>query len=283
MTHPDNPTPAGPSAEEVAKMLEGVTAGPWHYRPHQHDDWGVVRGGDLGDWGGYPHLCQARDPDKLDEPTLAAHRKSGEDPWGPNARFIAWARTAVPDLSAERDALAAERDRWTKNASDVARDYVEMEARVAELEEARDGFYNDWDAALKITNRAANLMERLDDDRQAQKARAEAAEARVAELEAGRGPRDQRIERQRRELASYKTETARQKTALTTANATIAAQAAELARLRGLIRWAHDTLWELNPSNYDHDEVCKVNDAAVEVILGLAPIIGETHGRSPEW
>ncbi len=55
------------------------------------------------------------------------------------------------------------------------------------------------------------------------------------------------------------------------------------AALREAIRWAHDTLWELNPSNYGHDEVCKVNDAAVEVILGLAPIIGETHGKSPEY
>lgn len=53
--------------------------------------------------------------------------------------------------------------------------------------------------------------------------------------------------------------------------------------LREAIRWAHDTLWELNPSNYDHDEVCKVNDAAVEVILGLAPFLGETHGKSSEW
>jgi hypothetical protein len=55
------------------------------------------------------------------------------------------------------------------------------------------------------------------------------------------------------------------------------------AGLVALIRWAHETLWELNPNNYDHDEVCKVNDAAVEVILGLAPVIGETHGYSAEW
>jgi hypothetical protein len=58
------------------------------------------------------------------------------------------------------------------------------------------------------------------------------------------------------------------------------------ARIQGLeelIRWAHDTLYEINPSNYDHDEVCKINDASVEVILGLAPTLGETHGKSPEW
>lgn len=50
-----------------------------------------------------------------------------------------------------------------------------------------------------------------------------------------------------------------------------------------LIRWAHDTLYEINPSNYDHDEVCKLNDASVEVILGLAPVLGEAHGKSSEW
>lgn len=54
-------------------------------------------------------------------------------------------------------------------------------------------------------------------------------------------------------------------------------------RLEQLVRWAHDTLWEINPSNYDHADVCKLNDASVEVILGLAPALGETHGKSPEW
>lgn len=67
------------------------------------------------------------------------------------------------------------------------------------------------------------------------------------------------------------------------ARADAQAAVALVARLVGLIRWAHETLWELNPNNYDHDEVCKANDAAVEVILGLAPVIGETHGYSPEW
>ena len=55
------------------------------------------------------------------------------------------------------------------------------------------------------------------------------------------------------------------------------------ADLLNLIRWAHGTLYEINPSNYDHDEVCRLNDASVEVILGLAPVLGETHGKSPEW
>lgn len=49
-----------------------------------------------------------------------------------------------------------------------------------------------------------------------------------------------------------------------------------IARLRGMIRWAHDTLYEIDTSNYGHDEVCKLNDASVEVILGLAV-------ESDEW
>ncbi|NLS19853.1 hypothetical protein HGP16_25270 [Rhizobium sp. P40RR-XXII] len=67
------------------------------------------------------------------------------------------------------------------------------------------------------------------------------------------------------------------------AMAEIEALRVENGELRKLVRWAHDTLYEINPSNYDHDEVCKLNDASVEVILGLAPALGETHGKSAEW
>lgn len=75
-----------------------------------------------------------------------------------------------------------------------------------------------------------------------------------------------------------------------TAEADLAAARAELATVKAerdaavtAARLAHDALWELNPSNYDHDEVCKANDGAIEAILTLAPIIGETHGKVPEW
>lgn len=49
------------------------------------------------------------------------------------------------------------------------------------------------------------------------------------------------------------------------------------------LRWAHDTLYEINPSNYDHDEVCRLNNASVEVILGIAPLLGEKHGKADAW
>jgi len=48
-------------------------------------------------------------------------------------------------------------------------------------------------------------------------------------------------------------------------------------------RAAHEALWELNPDNYDHDDVLKLNDASVEAIFLLADAIGETHGKTPEW
>lgn len=63
----------------------------------------------------------------------------------------------------------------------------------------------------------------------------------------------------------------------------LAAALDEIERLRVLIQWSHDTLHEINPNNYDHDDVCRINDASVEVILGLAPTIGEAHGESQEW
>lgn len=117
--------------------------------------------------------------------------------------------------------------------------------------------------------------------------------AQLAELDALRAERDAADQRAGAMLArvaalSADAEAARsavvtERTAREAAEARLAAVEGEIVRLRDLIRWAHDTLWELNPSNYDHDEVCKANDAAVEVIFGLAPVIGETHGYSPEW
>jgi hypothetical protein len=67
--------------------MAGFTKGPWHYRPHEYDDWGVVRADKFT-------ICQARDWNAFDEETLAQHRKAGTDPWEANARLIA----AAPEL-----------------------------------------------------------------------------------------------------------------------------------------------------------------------------------------
>ena len=60
----------------------------------------------------------------------------------------------------------------------------------------------------------------------------------------------------------------------------VAEAEAEVARLRGEIEWAMDTLQEINPSNYDHDQVCSLNAASVEVFLGLRAALAKepTHG-----
>lgn len=56
-----------------------------------------------------------------------------------------------------------------------------------------------------------------------------------------------------------------------------------IAEQHQLLQWAHDTLVEINPNNYTHDDVCEINNASVEVILGIAPTLGETHGKSEDW
>lgn len=55
------------------------------------------------------------------------------------------------------------------------------------------------------------------------------------------------------------------------------------AELMELLQWTHDTLLEINPNNYTHNDVCEANAASVEVILGIAPTLGETHGYTKEW
>lgn len=51
--------------------------------------------------------------------------------------------------------------------------------------------------------------------------------------------------------------------------ARIEALEAENGKLREATQWAIETLQEINPSNYDHGNVCSLNAASVEVILGL--------------
>ncbi|WP_025091468.1 hypothetical protein [Brucella intermedia] len=63
----------------------------------------------------------------------------------------------------------------------------------------------------------------------------------------------------------------------------VATLEAKLAAAEQAARAAHETLIEINPSNYNHDDVCQLNDASVEAIFLLADILGETHGKTKEW
>ncbi len=77
-------------------MSGAHTPGPWAYRPDpEYDDWGIVRAPvtEQGRLVG-PIICQARDPEALDEITLNGHRAARTDPWEANARLI----SAAPEL-----------------------------------------------------------------------------------------------------------------------------------------------------------------------------------------
>jgi len=47
------------------------------------------------------------------------------------------------------------------------------------------------------------------------------------------------------------------------------------------LEWAYQTLGEINPSNYNHDDVCELNDKSVEVILAIGVRL-KSFGFSPE-
>ena len=59
--------------------------------------------------------------------------------------------------------------------------------------------------------------------------------------------------------------------ALVAANQELVTENARLGKRDGeareLVQFAYDTLGEINPSNYSHDDVCNLNDKSVEVIL----------------
>jgi hypothetical protein len=80
--------------EQVEALLAGSTDGPWVYRPNKFDDWGFVRGPATDEFG-LTFICQVKDPARLDDDTLNAHRVSGTDPWEANARLVA----SAPDLA----------------------------------------------------------------------------------------------------------------------------------------------------------------------------------------
>jgi len=72
------------------------TPGPWVYRPHDFDDWGIVRvTADESRYGFV--ICQARNPEVTGE-QLGAYRESGVDPYEANARLIAAAPALLEAL-----------------------------------------------------------------------------------------------------------------------------------------------------------------------------------------
>ncbi len=89
------------STENVARMIEGVTPGPWSAEPHEDENtakyfWYVVAGG---------IIFEVED---IGDDVLATAVGSGKtDRHERNARFIAYAREAVPALAARVAELEA--------------------------------------------------------------------------------------------------------------------------------------------------------------------------------
>ncbi len=118
------------SPEAVAKMLEGVTPGPWESRQDEDAAWAILHDGAFVTYA-FPTECGA-----------------GGDTEA-NARFIAWAREAVPALASR---------------------LAEVEAQLAEWQASQHYRYIGRDGKPVL---ARDL-----------EARAEAAEAKLAEVEA---------------------------------------------------------------------------------------------------
>lgn len=113
--------------------MTGHTKEPWAYRPDVDDDWGIIRAPviEQGQWlGGI--ICQARDPEALDEVTLASHRAAKTDPWEANARRIVDcvnAHATIPDPAAFMEAA-----RGMREALDIFRQIADMDEHLASMD-----------------------------------------------------------------------------------------------------------------------------------------------------
>ena len=98
--------------EALRQLLERATAGPWAYRPQEHDDWGFIRTTRATEDGWHPVVAIARDVS--DHEDHDAHRASKTDPAEGNAGLIVAAVNALPSLLTELEALRAERGRMVE-------------------------------------------------------------------------------------------------------------------------------------------------------------------------
>jgi hypothetical protein len=75
---------------DLKALSDAACAGPWLYRPDQHDDWGTIRGAEIeiNNIGPInPPVAKSNAAwDQLDN--FDAHRMAKTDPMEPNGRFI---------------------------------------------------------------------------------------------------------------------------------------------------------------------------------------------------
>jgi hypothetical protein len=144
------------TTQTIAAMLDGVTPGPWAVE----DEWDVA-GPDYGVFRGAPDI-------KHDAESAA------------NARFTAWARDAVPALAAERDTAIARAEAAEKERESL------IEAGIACCNGTPNPTIPRIDLALSFIKSTRQALKAANQVWQDYKARAEAAEARLAELEAAK-------------------------------------------------------------------------------------------------
>lgn len=136
---------------EIVDGCEGVTPGPWFYRPQEHDDWGWVRATPPSD-GGPGWLIATARRGRAEQPGEDdIHRSTQTDPYGENARHIARldpatvrsiglelieARALIDTLQRERDE-AIQKLNHEAHVSDLrAQERDRAEAEVTRLREA---------------------------------------------------------------------------------------------------------------------------------------------------
>lgn len=183
---------------EIVDGCEGVTPGPWFYRPQEHDDWGWVRATPPSD-GGPGWLIATARRGRAEQPGEDdIHRSTQTDPYGENARHIARldpatvrsiglelieARALIDTLQRERDE-ARETNRRLNRVnqqlqSDIANDRHILNAATKNKPNAQRSVEGeDWTLSrcyLRVFKDRATVL-----------ARAEAAEADVTRLRADR-------------------------------------------------------------------------------------------------
>lgn len=103
--------------EALRALMERATAGPWAYRPQEHDDWGFIRTMIATEDGWHPVVARANDVSVHEDHD--AHRAAKTDPAEGNARLIVAAVNALPSLLTELEALRAERGRMVEAARNL--------------------------------------------------------------------------------------------------------------------------------------------------------------------
>lgn len=131
---PVNGSPLVPAAtvspQDIAEMrarVNAATEGPWAYRTHEIDDWGVIR---TTATKSRRVVATARAGGSSG---LDPHRQAGDDPCRSNGEFIAHARSDMPRLLDAIEALTAENARLRKQVEYEQRCGAEYVASLADV------------------------------------------------------------------------------------------------------------------------------------------------------